>query len=563
MVDVKGLWRRLAELASAPTAETPRAPPPQPKDPTRCALDFFSDRFLTIRDLGFFGQFSRSPNGRYVVGWSDRSPDGSRGGHRYDGEGRWILLEGDRLIAQGNLQRPQDGKVADDGTVLISDWLFGDGLDGVLAGFSSEGQQLLHHVLAANINDHALSPDGRMAICRTLNSPGSSDSCKLILFDVHAGRELARWDPEPVSVAGYEFDTDADLVHVVTEDGDRAAYDFTGRLVNATEWQRARIGRGDLNVIKPAIELAGPDAASGDIAAILQGLAVACSTDADWLRARAFRAKGELLEKLDRDAEALEAYDSALLLDPQVGVFRRSEKLRRAVGGTSKTKPPRKRRLEKQADRFGMKHEVVELEKGENKLWRSAAFREWTSIENAALEHYLDGGWSGAAAEGGLILTVIKAASFARLAERNADTYIEALYAQNVAFDEDRYAIGDLLASVRRADIGQLRRNWALISKRSGETPAFYPGVWWDGVEGLFKALGNERLAAIADRFSSAPYDLRAGWPDLTLWRADEVRFVEVKGPSDSIHASQARLVRDLLNPLAHHVTLAEIIQAT
>ena len=80
--------------------------------------------------------------------------------------------------------------------------------------------------------------------------------------------------------------------------------------------------------------------------------------------------------------------------------------------------------------------------------WRSAAFREWTSIENAALEHYLDGGWSGAAAEGGLILTVIKAASFARLAERNAATYIEALYAQNVAFDEDRYAIGDLLASV-------------------------------------------------------------------------------------------------------------------
>ena len=185
MVDVKGFWRRLAELASAPTAETPRHPPSQPEISTRCALDFFSDRFLTIRDLGFFGQFSRSPNGRYVVGWSDRSPDGSRGGHRYDGEGRWILLEGDRLIAQGNLQRPQDGKVADDGTVLISDWLFGDGLDGVLAGFSSEGRQLLHYALAANIDDHALSPDGRMAICRTLNSPGSSDSCKLILFDVH------------------------------------------------------------------------------------------------------------------------------------------------------------------------------------------------------------------------------------------------------------------------------------------------------------------------------------------------------------------------------------------
>lgn len=107
MIKVKGLWRRLAELASTPTAATPRYPPSQSKNPTRCALDFFSDRFLAIRDLGFFGQLSRSPNGRYVVGWSDRSPHGIRGGHRYDGPGRWFLLEDDRVIAQGNLQRPQ------------------------------------------------------------------------------------------------------------------------------------------------------------------------------------------------------------------------------------------------------------------------------------------------------------------------------------------------------------------------------------------------------------------------------------------------------------------------
>lgn len=229
------------------------------------------------------------------------------------------------------------------------------------------------------------------------------------------------------------------------------------------------------------------------------------------------------------------------------------------MDGSSKAVGPRRGRLERQAERLGIRHEVIDLERGQQKLWRSAPDRQWVSIEMAALERYLDEGWSGAAAEGGLVLTVIKAASFSRLQERNADTYIEALYAQNVAFDDDRFKVADLLDAVRKADLPQVRRNWTLISRSAGDTPAFYPHVFRDGVEGLFGALGSERLAAIAERFASAPYHLRAGWPDLTLWHGDHVRFVEVKGPSDSVHASQARLVRELLSPLGHDVTLTEI----
>lgn len=88
---------------------------------------------------------------------------------------------------------------------------------------------------------------------------------------------------------------------------------------------------------------------------------------------------------------------------------------------------------------------------------------------------------------------------------------------------------------------------------------AFYPMVHWEHVEGLFKVLGRDRLAAIATIFATAPYDLRAGWPDLTLWCEDEFRFVEVKAPSDQMHASQARLISTLLRPLDFEVTLAEI----
>ena len=80
-----------------------------------------------------------------------------------------------------------------------------------------------------------------------------------------------------------------------------------------------------------------------------------------------------------------------------------------------------------------------------------------------------------------------------------------------------------------------------------------------DDVLGLFEHLGIDRLHAIAERFASASYDLRAGWPDLTLWREGEVRFVEVKAPGDSMHAKQARLISTLLVPLGFRVGLAEV----
>ncbi len=157
------------------------------------------------------------------------------------------------------------------------------------------------------------------------------------------------------------------------------------------------------------------------------------------------------------------------------------------------------------------------------------------------------------------MLTLIKAASFARLDAHNADTFVEALYAQNVAFDADRFEASALIATVARATPAQIARNWAMIAASAGETPAYYPQVRWPHVEGLFGALGADRLAAIARAFAAAPYDLRAGWPDLTLWRTSEVRFVEVKVPGDQLHANQSRLISTILKPLGYGVSLAEI----
>lgn len=525
----------------------------------RLKIEEFGHNLVSIDALDFIGHQAVSPNKRYRLIWADRTPDGSRGGNRSEGHGSWSLLLDDRIVTAGSLERPQDGCVADNGTVILHDWMFGEGLKGRFVAFAPDGSQLVTQQFAANLMSNSLSPDGKSAICQTANAPGSADSCRYMLFDLAAGREMARWDVETGWAEHYEWNCEERRVYLCMKDGERVGYDFTGCMVEREAWQLRRIGAGDLNVIQAV--LVATSANDHPLRSeIIAGLEVAARDGEIWQQARAYRLLGELHEQTGDIPQAVKAYDDALAIDPKVGVARRVEQLRRTLG-TTVVKPGAKRlsRFEQQAGRLGIHHEVVLLEKGDGKDWRHGASGLWTTVETGALEHYRSIGWDGAASEGGLILTLIKAASFEALDVRNADTFVEALYAQNVAFDQDRFAPERLIATVSNATRRQIERNWKVIAASAGNSPAYYPNVREHHVTSLFDALGPDRLAEIATVFATAPYDLRAGWPDLTLWKEGKVKFVEVKGPSDSFHASQARLISKLLLPLGFDVGLAEV----
>lgn len=548
-----GFFKRLFEKR-APDQEEQVARPQE-----RLEIDEFGHGLVSIPQLDFVGHQARSPNRRFRLIWADRTPDGLRGGNRESGHGSWSLLLDDRIVSSGKLERPQEGKVADNGTFILHDWMFGHGLHGRFVACDSHGQTLIAQQFSANLMSNGLSPDGRYAICQTANAPGSDDSCRYMLFDLEAGREIARWEVETGWAEGYKWDCDAGRVVICLKDGEQAIYDFTGTMVDRGGWLRRRIAAGDLGVIKDVLssQVSLDREMRQDIAA---GLRRAAREGEIWSQARAFRLLGELHETEGELEKAVKAYDDALRLDPKVGVARRVEKLRKETGQQEiKRGSGRQSRFEKQAERLGIGHDVIMLEKGTGKDWRLHTVHDWSLVEFAALEHYLEQGWSGAASEGGLILTLIKAASFPRLDPRHADTFVEALYAQNVAFAQDKFTKDQLLASVSRATRPQIEHNWKIISASAGNTPAFYPNVRAEHVFGLFEALGSDRLAEIANVFATAPYDLRSGWPDLTLWKGKTVRFVEVKAPSDSFHASQARLISKLLLPLGFDVGLGEV----
>jgi hypothetical protein len=519
-------------------------------------LSGFSSEWVNVDELDLFGTSRTSPNGRFAIITGSIMTGEPSSDRRRDGA--YAVLESRLLRAHGRVERPHDGKVANNGAFVVNDWMHSEELAGRFLAFHPDGRQSISHIFGANLACNGNSAEGRYAACQTLSSPGSPDDTIVALFDVEKGDLLARFRPQCGTADGFDFDTQLGQVHVLTHDGDRETYGIDGQMIGRSEWLDRRIARGDLGVIGSILKDTEEHLDDALIEKLRAGLAQAATHGENWSKARANRLSGEMLETLGKPLAALEAYERALLFDPQVGVSRKADKICKLLSRDGAKPLPRLSRFEQQAKRLGIRHERILLETIGPKQWRFADGPHGL-VEDAALAHFTADGWSGAAAEGGLILTLIKAASFAKLATRNADTFIEALYHQNVAFEEDRFEPQEMVGSVRRATRAQLATNWEVISATAGTTPAFYPKVTWSHVEGLFEALGNERLAEIVTIFATAPYDLRAGWPDLTLWRDGQIVFAEVKSPTDQMHASQSRLISTVLVPLGFDTVLVEV----
>ncbi|MFC4621467.1 VRR-NUC domain-containing protein [Comamonas nitrativorans] len=204
-------------------------------------------------------------------------------------------------------------------------------------------------------------------------------------------------------------------------------------------------------------------------------------------------------------------------------------------------------------------------------LSREAKINSWISpidcravrVEDAVLDSFKLNGWRGYSGEGGLILNLIKAMSFEQIAPRNRSTCIEALYAQNVAFDEDRFSPEELLNNVAKADARTIERNFDLMASRENISYKldYFPGLErWMFIE-LFKVTGNELIYNIASKFIQAPYEYRRGWPDLTIWRDNELKFVEVKAPRDKLQNSQKVIIKNFAKPFGLNFVLAGVIE--
>lgn len=285
---------------------------------------------VRIESIEFFGHHAASPNGDFHLIWADRNPEGTVGGYRHEGHGSWSLIHNDEIVATGRLERPADGKPANNGSFIIHDRLFGDGLKGRFIAFRGDGAKLVEKELAANLISNALSDDGCFAICQTANAPGSEDSCRYILFDLELGAEIARWEIETGWADGYEFDTTSRHVYLLRTNGARVGYSFEGAMLDRRGWQTERIAAGDLHIIRMVLA-SGERLERGTREALLAGLQVAANSSDHTLQAHALRLLGELHEKDGAIQDAVDAFEKALSIDARIGVARKLEKLRKSL----------------------------------------------------------------------------------------------------------------------------------------------------------------------------------------------------------------------------------------
>jgi hypothetical protein len=282
---------------------------------------------VSLPQIDMMGRTAASPSGRYRLVWRDSA---TRCGEVVGG--RYVLLDGTDLLVDGAMDRPNDGKVADDGTFILNDWGSREALEGRFVAFARDGRVLVERHFAANLVNNGLSQDGRLAVCQTANAPGSPDNSILTIFDLAGGTVRAAWRAESGWASGYAFPRDG-VIRMLR--GDRIPLDYAlgGEFLDRMAWLKDEVSSGNLHVIRIALEEGMQE--SGLLPADLRrGVLATLASDDRRFDADAWRLIGEIEESAGEARAALAAYDKALAINAKVGVAKRATSLRKALGGS-------------------------------------------------------------------------------------------------------------------------------------------------------------------------------------------------------------------------------------
>jgi len=235
----------------------------------------------------------------------------------------------------GKMQRPNDGRVADNGTFVLNDWMFGEGLKGTFYAIDRQGNVVTRKLFQANLFNNGISSDGRFAVCQTCNSD-NADSGILCFFDLLAGAILWAKPPESGWADSYEFDVEKELLYLVYMDVGKFVYNFSGEFLDSERWQTERIKRAngfELSAIArerfQSLDKVVNTETGEEILTLLEQALQRGLDNYPNEQAMVYRTMGEVFEALGEKLKAIEHYERALRLNPKVGIKRRLDTLRK------------------------------------------------------------------------------------------------------------------------------------------------------------------------------------------------------------------------------------------
>jgi len=285
------------------------------------------DNWVNVESIGFHGLCSESPNGEYIVGWRDSSFEKKICGSRDSGNGDFVLARKGLLLFHGESQRPNKARVANNGTFIINDCMFGENRQGTFFVFNKHGDLIVKDFEEKNIQKGIITPDGNYAIC--LWALGFAS-----FFDV--GKRIVLWKKslEVDNITNVHFDEMNTKIYFTCKDGSLYGYDFDGELIDKDAWEKAKVdamtsfhflGEAEgkwkksnktLEDIEEIERLLNLSLDRGDFRKYPK-----CS-------AKVYRLWGETKEALGMTDAAVSFFEKAIDLDPNVGLKKRLAKLR-------------------------------------------------------------------------------------------------------------------------------------------------------------------------------------------------------------------------------------------
>jgi tetratricopeptide (TPR) repeat protein len=280
---------------------------------------------LSIGD--FTGEYCQSPNGKFILAWKDQNENG-----------KYILLERGKVKLQDKMRHPNNGMVSNSGVLILSDWT-SKGMYGVFHIINADGDTLIRQRCKANLGHTGISDDGRFAVCQALESTSKSDNSKLYFFDIKERKLLWKKLPETIGsefnwAESYRFDTNKKILYLIHDKNRAYRYTFEGAFVDSKLYRHDCINNGNdiefLEAIKELkVELSeNPDPREYD--ALINPLKNGLKRFSDKeTKSKIHRVLGEILHLQGNNAEAIKHFETALKLNPRVGVKRTLEKLKK------------------------------------------------------------------------------------------------------------------------------------------------------------------------------------------------------------------------------------------
>ncbi|HEY4317155.1 MAG TPA: tetratricopeptide repeat protein [Herbaspirillum sp.] len=289
---------------------------------------------LEIADPGLFGIAYHSPNKRWIVGLYQ-----SPGDERARGRVALVDYPRDELLHKLDfVVRPFNCAVSDAAIYAVYDAGDNAGLQSDVIVIAPDGRELFERHYEAIVFSLGISDCGRYVAVQTANAPGP-DGCILEVLDIKEQSRLFTVHPATQWALTYSFEiANGELQKLWVDQRELGAFSYSasGIFLEDQRYREVKLDKGDYSMkVMTAQGLLKNDSSQESAIVALAAAEVALvqgAKDRDDWASLAHRVRGEALERLERLPEALDAYDSALTLNPKIGVLKRAKVLRGKLG---------------------------------------------------------------------------------------------------------------------------------------------------------------------------------------------------------------------------------------